>query len=1801
MRAINIDKGNFTIVLTIIFLAGAMPFISVVNAQSAQLQLWVWQRSDVIEKVEKRVVEFEEMTGSKVVLNEKPKGEIIIALMQLERSNDVSEMPDIFVVDKDIVFELAGENYLIPLDCEEELEEFTNDVLNRFRFGSRLYGKPLSASDSLSSVAYAIAKYSEKIPEARQFIDCLYPPVDPQIKHINITIDDAVVREGDSGMETPVTLVVKTEEITDTLIYWETMESRAKGDEDYFSDSGTLTISAGSPADIVVFIKGDNIESEGYEDFFVIVSEETADIKLTGKLQGKILILDDDGATEDTFEIPIPDPEDVYTADKLYEIYRKGLITRHICSNGLLTEQIALEDIFSFEYDADNNKYIGLSDFWNLDNTSTLRMNPHSIGTVILQRSVGPNIRIPIENCRFSVEVDEAGNKNAMLYAPVIGPRKEPGLGNRFYHVVSCGGDNPLYLSGFALATFSLEHIHGVSEHSLQYARILIKYMLDSEYPFKSGYIIRRGSFFNGGSNLMGVPSPKGASVEELLGTMLGIMYYLRAEDPNYYLYEEAQNLRNRIFNVLESNVGKYAHPSVPHIGKLRYGVGYSEFPLFASANQRRNGPVYRTALANATGTERLIWEVFDSVEYWQYAMMLTSAVLVLEGLDDTSIENIIHDKEWWAKFFMTELIKEPYTEIPDIESLSDNAYMGVLFRLINKHINNNLSTPQNPNYESEYLISIWGDNWETPALSQSDSENQLRITGKEVKDSVKIITEACSKRDVSSLHNDLPCWQHNLPFFRRMPPGTSDNLSANFNVNNKIGWEFIWLYPNKKLVSGSRENFNRSGDWWWPFPGWYPHEELEPERTGEWDHVKMTEKEYCESNLKWYEKSHFVIHEIKDNRGHETCQIEGAGLGLLFLRMLLTDIDPDTFRPPVLENDKYYPVLPFSGGQPPAPRQVKTRANFYKHSNKYRIRVNMQDAVKILVPKRNESQVNELVMVFIGEDKKLKLQKMQVQRQHILNTVDENTSISPILDKTFHKTDLFDAKIVESSDEVYIIVTDLKKRGGAFSKKWDLNVSLWDFKTLKSLDTWTYEKFIVEGNGYVSIDMYDDNKIVMGLRKGEGEIGLQMLEVNYSTGMVWPYENSRSLDINCDGKFFLTVDSKDTIIILIPRNNGFEILSGFWSTYTDSFSSFTNHGQYNGELLDITTTYRMYDGKKESFLVAASALHDDSALERKLCIKSWEVINSSEIKELGSFKQELRSKDKYINNDLLLGYLTGFERASIQGFNWYDESHKACYAMVAYADGYYLYDTKKQKYKRGEKGLKVILGSIMENGQPTVTDAQVYGSSKESITNFENINISTPVLLSGIPGSSFRTGILTAHNSEDNCINLAYWERDPDLKHGPYDISHGQIKIESCKFKKRLSIENESGGKNRVDRYSVTFSWDCNYQPRYTVLINDIEIEGKTNIDCNENTGSIELLLDIVVEELYTHKLTVKLDKEDLFDETYIELTRPSFKIFPYLNSSTSIDYVNKNPIIIDAYEEDVYIFDSPNDPIPDENEIEKYWDRRIIVTLDSRSKYINTREYLNFFDVKYLWGYVIKPVYCTTRYTAMIEPLSVRASLYKRIPQQPDILLQIFTEDDIDQKDKVLEVIHSIDINDFNDDVCYILKYEVVDDANQRIYNELKIYARSLLQIMKSKFETIEKNPEWDIIIDYILDSIPSNIWDQLKELIPDLSVDDPVLIEIINEIVTSYLLQGFDEPNLWDEYQLHQQKQYTADLNKLINLSLNSESLDIFTAHLANHNRSLTRSNNVATSVILTNTLSELIMTDENNIEYIINRTK
>ena len=648
-----------------------------------------------------------------------------------------------------------------------------------------------------------------------------------------------------------------------------------------------------------------------------------------------------------------PDPLNCET-DVLYAIYRKGLITRHIAANGRYLETAALERI------DDSGQVAGSAETFVTVN--------HSVPFGGLSRNV--RIRVPKTNTRYSEEIDTSAPLDGqeytvkpMLWAPLIAPIKYPGQPEyekgrvyrgrspslpqtpgrkeyalqKCYYVACSSGDNPGCYGGMALAAFALEALHQVSPHSLGYARALIQGFLTMEMNGRNGYMIRsctwHAGYFGG---LLDVKLVRGASPEELLGIMLGIMYYLKAEVRSHPLYAAAEGLRDRILNRVSQGRmwSAYSHPFMDQ----SYWMKHFELPLYASKGEER-------------GSSDLYYFIctyffLDDKDWSQDLMMiLHSIVLVLEGdLPD-------HKKTEWAEEFLR-VIKTAHHHLRHGDTgekeAHHNAYLGVVSLLVNSFLN--------PQRDCATVGQRFRDIWTNPTdledaaaagrrapLAAELSRNLLPFVPSVAADPVPGLdlslwadmvscTEErifrCASQDneravvdEAFLKGKKDQWQHNLPLLTVIEEIT--NSSESWRVVDGAIDDFgeLWKQHNPHRRLGTFFT--------WKGAHWFRKERrrYDDYTLGRWSEPGLPALDECgynEAQQKRYRGPSYLEKEVLRYREHEDTQVEAGAMDLLFLRMLLTHVDSRRYPPPQLpDRGIAYPISPFRGVEPLDPKFV--------------------------------------------------------------------------------------------------------------------------------------------------------------------------------------------------------------------------------------------------------------------------------------------------------------------------------------------------------------------------------------------------------------------------------------------------------------------------------------------------------------------------------------------------------------------------------------------------------------------------------------------------------------------------------------------------------------------------------------------------------------------------------------------------------------------------------------------------------------------------------------------------------------
>lgn len=181
--------------------------------------------------------------------------------------------------------------------------------------------------------------------------------------------------------------------------------------------------------------------------------------------------------------------------------------------------------------------------------------------------------------------------------------------------VVGGGGDNPLYQGGLALAAFSLEHQHGMGNHSLQVAKKLFDFIEFSEE--KGPDVLENGlgtptGFLRRGRhpwwpNQFGDGTKWGASADELTGVLFGLKFFMDAtgasNDPETMQYHaRARSLLNRMADYLKEHRWIYPDTRVAAQGGVEDWLSekmVSDYQVGMFASQFAFGALFRDYLGS--------------------------------------------------------------------------------------------------------------------------------------------------------------------------------------------------------------------------------------------------------------------------------------------------------------------------------------------------------------------------------------------------------------------------------------------------------------------------------------------------------------------------------------------------------------------------------------------------------------------------------------------------------------------------------------------------------------------------------------------------------------------------------------------------------------------------------------------------------------------------------------------------------------------------------------------------------------------------------------------------------------------------------------------------------------------------------------------------------------------------------------------------------------------------------------------------------------------------------------------------
>ena len=1075
----------------------------------------------------------------------------------------------------------------------------------------------------------------------------------------------------------------------------------------------------------------------------------------------------DDGTVGKSADVSlVADKLDV-SGDELYAIYRKGLITRHITSNGRFLPEIALESVddFNEETDYDGNfihvhRKVECSE--PADPSCTIEVDGAKYKRVLVRS-------VPVDNVRYSEELlvasaDPIANtppheSGAIMWVPVVAPVKDPGRSNDGYFVVSSKDDNPLYYGGFALATFSLEAIHGVSQYSICYARKLARYFLASEMTDRNGYMLRLPAFFSSNRNRQGEPIIQGASAEELLGVFLGIMYYLRAEAhphqaacPDPPLIVQMRNLRDRILGRVLDPIwfdcaypllgGFHEHPFMASRFDPSYQVGHFRFAFLASAGVDltcpfyvgdvevaekncqycANAPFLRMADASV-GDSATFAEYFTDLPFDFYLMFLTSTILILDSEIPTS------SKELYADRFMEEYLRAALTSGPDVATLRYNAFLGVVAKLVYKYLSGN------PQRDTEHRGSIWGDD-----------EDKWRALNAWVE---QLIWNAKSlhNKDWSFTNsgNNFQ-WQHNLPLVT--PVDNPPMAWKNHNPHSRMGSFFAFKFGYYPDRSGSR--FSKRKSWLGQFPGWkYGAEYSDFESYG----------------AKAYTRDSYLDDVIVGRHGHHDNQVEAAGLGLLFSRMLLTHIThqnpPNSQRypkPDLSGYDRFFRVLPWPGAEPMDPQSL----NYVHRAGSVKLGGDRDQALSIVSIGEDIGVSDTFVLAYATEDDHLVLQPGFV--------ADSSASLSEgvYLEPARREGELeFDAiELLSTTDGVgnqYLVAAERAEEG---LEHW-LRLSLWRVTEYREsvgvpiprVATWQSPTSYWDAVEDIDVEILDRKWIAVLVRNRHEKHVIRFFRIDFGTPSITKVSNvlvsEHPYHRRTGHRIGLATAYRDVLIYSEESSDGWRLATGRWTgSELVTLSETTSHS--NETLLGITTVKKLDftqpDHASGYYLVAVTRKWSSGYLQ----IHSWSVTPSGNF----AFEQVF---DTSTADQFLVGREAHWERASITPVYWKNRpgfliAGKGVARDVWHEDDY--------RYKSA-KGIKLVYGYIMCDGRLTIESSSVIGNPRKEIVSDREIpggltiryrEPGRMVDVAPVMTDAGRMGAVSVHSDVDKRLRVVYW-----------------------------------------------------------------------------------------------------------------------------------------------------------------------------------------------------------------------------------------------------------------------------------------------------------------------------------------------------------------------------------------------------------------------------------------------------------
>lgn len=1040
--------------------------------------------------------------------------------------------------------------------------------------------------------------------------------------------------------------------------------------------------------------------------------------------------------------------------DDLYAIYRKGLITRHITRNGRVLETVALKNI----HDVNNQRVASI-----VEEQDPTRWALESSGKApqLLVRYPDKEMR-PINRYEMRYAWSEtagAPGQQPLLWVPIRAPMKLPGIGNEVYEVVAGDGDNPFYYGGMALATFSLEHMYCVSPHSIGYARKMVEYLLASEMNGENGYLIRIRRPYDSNRNKGGEPVVQGASPEELMGTMLGLMYYLKAEDPNHELYSKAVAFRQRLLERIASDspvkpdlAEHYAHPFMVSSNSPTYQVHVPfEWTFWASSGKAIEDKLIDQADKKDWYERTMRLFVTGGAQpskFEDWSMFLTSAILVLDGDIPRS------EKAGIAGLLMTHIIKQGNVDYNGRDKLKNNAYMSVVAQLVNKYMPDNKA--MNSAFEGPALRDTWKGSWDewkrvsngVNTIFHSSCINKvgmpvhfqcnLPLVTKYAPPSTQIKPHLIFDPDEEpfdpeiSLHPD-PSGNPNL----------GDRYWLNHNPGKGIGHWFAWKYPAGSYV------WTGKGRWFETLPGYQYNYSFAPPSSLD-GYLNGDNKRYSQIQYLNYIATSPVGSSPSNllTKGHQDIQIEGAGIGLTFLRMLLTHINPTLYPPPSLGNTKNiaYPLLDTNWIEPVGPQYL----NYGTRYKGAKIGGDRERAVGVA------SVGTAIVVASANENEKLILRPFRVTEGGVFQ---EGKEVSG---------GRFDQVVLDTFEDKqrkqFLVVAERAEKDKPMQSDphW-LRLSLYSLDitgaipTLTRVAQWQDDEHQFP-NSVSELDMSvidapaetaTKNIAVTFLDQHENaRVKIFSIRLAGSTGTIAPVAAVNADDKNIKSRSRIAVETAYDNIVLQAGTH--DTQSGLSFSIVSKIFNPTSHALSNGSkvtikqatLLDIKTIKPIRPGDKW-YLVSAYARNVPVSQPGKgeLIVEAWEIQPSGQLISKGVFSAK---------PETLMGYEWGWTRGSLSRASFNGRQTFVLVGKAIARVAAKITDGKLDGMSQSALGMKVVYGEITADGRPTLRTSNVFGSGKDDAMTMLDV--------SGVVPMGRGLGVVTVHKTDQDRLNLVSW-----------------------------------------------------------------------------------------------------------------------------------------------------------------------------------------------------------------------------------------------------------------------------------------------------------------------------------------------------------------------------------------------------------------------------------------------------------